>query len=423
MSETIRSIAFYLPQFHPVPENDEWWGKGFTEWTNVSKARPLFKGHHQPHFPSDMGFYDLRLAETRAAQAELAKEHGVSGFCYYHYWFNGRRILNRPFDEVLASGSPDFPFCLCWANENWTRVWDGGENKVLLKQDYSDEDDIAHFESLIPAFRDPRYIRINGRPLFLVYRTSILPDPARTAENWRRIARERGIEDPYLVRVESFSDIADPRLIGFDASVAFAPFNRGARTLFNKRIHRLLATFGVLPKGLVSHRVLEYRDVAERMAHHPLTEYKRFHAVSPSWDNTARRAAGGMILLGSGPEAYRRWVGKAAQRTLDEHVGDERILFINAWNEWAEGNHLEPDMRFGRGFLEANREGIKDALEGRVECRPRSATTAAPGRATQPPATPPSALRRLYWHAANTLLQYTMTRREMEFLKFPWSRP
>jgi len=193
MSTKIRAIALYLPQFHPVPENDEWWGRGFTEWRNVAKAKALFPGHYQPHLPADLGFYDLRLPEVREAQAELASQHGIHGFCYYHYWFNGRRILERPFNEVLESGKPDFPFCLCWANENWTRVWDGGERNVLLEQHYSFEDDLAHIRSLIPAFKDPRYIRINGKPLFLVYRTELLPDPAKTAALWQKEAIKAGL--------------------------------------------------------------------------------------------------------------------------------------------------------------------------------------------------------------------------------------
>src|SRR6266478_229140 len=188
----IRPIAFYLPQYHTIPENDIWWGKGFTEWTNVVKARPQFKGHYQPHLPGELGFYDLRLEEVRQRQAALAREYGLYGFCYYHYWFNGRRILERPFKEVLASGKPDFPFCLCWANENWTRVWDGGGQDVLLQQHYSAEDDRQHIRWLANAFRDPRYIRIGGRPLFLVYRTELLPDPARTAAIWRNEVAKAG---------------------------------------------------------------------------------------------------------------------------------------------------------------------------------------------------------------------------------------
>lgn len=203
----VRAIAFYLPQYHPVPENDEWWGKGFTEWRNVSKARPLFPGHYQPHLPADLGFYDLRLPEVREAQAELARAHGISGFVYYHYWFNGRRILERPFNEVLQSGKPDFPFCLCWANENWTRIWDGGDKHILLEQKYSAQDDLAHIQSLIPAFRDERYIRVNGKPLFLVYRAELIPDPVRTAAIWREAAIKAGVGDLYLARVESYDSV------------------------------------------------------------------------------------------------------------------------------------------------------------------------------------------------------------------------
>src|ERR1700682_5554230 len=182
---TCKLISMYLPQFHPIPENDEWWGTGFTEWANVTKARPKYRKHYQPHLPSDLGFYDLRLSETREAQAELAKRYGIHGFCYYHYWFNGKRLLERPFTEVLASGNPDFPFCLCWANENWTRRWDGREQETLLRQRYSPEDDRAHIRALLPAFEDARYIRVEGKPFFVVYRTGHMPDPRRTAEIWR----------------------------------------------------------------------------------------------------------------------------------------------------------------------------------------------------------------------------------------------
>ncbi|MDQ3627188.1 MAG: glycoside hydrolase family 99-like domain-containing protein, partial [Verrucomicrobiota bacterium] len=221
MSRPPRAIAFYLPQFHPIPENDEWWGKGFTEWTNVAKTRPIYPGHYQPHLPNELGFYDLRLPEARDAQADLARDHGIHGFCYYHYWFNGRRVLERPFNEVLASGRPDFPFCLCWANENWTRAWDGREHDVLLAQHYSEADDREHIRWLCRAFADPRYIRIKGKPLFLVYRTTALPDPRRTTDIWREEARRLGIGELFLGRVESNfpGERGDPRPLGFDAAV------------------------------------------------------------------------------------------------------------------------------------------------------------------------------------------------------------
>src|SRR6266581_5637616 len=225
-----RVIAFYLPQYHPIPENDAWWGRGFTEWTNVTKARALFRGHYQPHLPADLGFYDLRLAETREAQAELAREHGIHGFCYYHYWFNGRRLLERPFDNVLASGKPDFPFCLCWANESWTKAWDGCGD-YLIEQQYSELDDRRHMRWLVKAFDDKRYIRIDGKPLFLVYRASDLPDSLKTTTIWREEAKKSGVGEIFLAAVESNfpEERRDPTKLGFDAAVEFQPdwFNLG----------------------------------------------------------------------------------------------------------------------------------------------------------------------------------------------------
>lgn len=359
-SEQIRAIAFYLPQFHPVRENDEWWEKGFTEWRNVAKAKPLFPGHYQPHLPTDLGFYDLRLHESRQAQVELARQHGIHGFCYYHYWFNGRRILERPFDEVLESGKPDFPFCLCWANENWSRAWDGGERHLLLQQTYSHEDDEAHIRSLIPALRDHRYIRVNGKPLLLIYRTELLPDPARTAEIWRKEAMKAGIGNIYLARVESFSDgRVDPRSIGFDAAVEFAPDWRNVPApLYRRPLYVKLAHAGLIPDVHIKHRVADYAWLVQRMLAKPPVEYLRFPCVSPGFDNSARRAKDALILIGNTPEIYESWLRQVAAKTRQDRSGDERIVFINAWNEWAEGNHLEPDAHFGRGFLEATQRAL-----------------------------------------------------------------
>ena len=355
----VRAIAFYLPQFHPIPENDEWWGKGFTEWTNVTKAKPVFPGHYQPHLPADHGFYDLRLPEVREQQAVLAKEYGIHGFCYYHYWFNGRRILERPFNEVLASGKPDFPFCLCWANENWTKTWCGGSRDVLLEQNYSHEDDLEHIRSLIPAFKDPRYIRINGKPLFLVYRTELLPDPAKTAAIWQNEARKSGLPGLYLARIENFVQGVDPSSIGFDAAIEFAPDSSKAGTpLFSGHLASLLGKLNLLPTFFQDNHIYSYPATVHGMLSKPEKTYRWFRCVSPMWDNSARRSVNAAIFIGSTPAIYKQWFSKIITRTRQHHTGDEQIVFINAWNEWAEGCHLEPDQKWGRTYLEATRDAL-----------------------------------------------------------------
>jgi lipopolysaccharide biosynthesis protein len=338
----VRLLAFYLPQFHPIPENDEWWGKGFTEWANVAKAQPLFPGHYQPHLPADLGFYDLRLPETRQAQADLAREYGISGFVYYHFWFGGKRLLERPFDEVLVSRQPDFPFCLCWANENWTRVWDGDVKHVLMEQQYSEADDLAHIRWFATAFQDKRYIRFEGKPLLLVYRAGRLPDPLRTTTIWREQARKMGLGELFLCRIENFTeDRGDPRDYGFDASVEFQPdaLNYGPR-LKN-------SVYG-------DQNVYNYEILVERQLRKPEPPYRRFSCVTPGWDNSARRRSQATILMGSTPALYEFWLRTVIQKAR-QCENAENLVFINAWNEWGEGNHLEPDLVFGRRYLEATR--------------------------------------------------------------------
>lgn len=364
MTNNIRAIAFYLPQFHPIHENDEWWGKGFTEWRNVVQGRPLFPGHYQPHLPSDLGFYDLRIPEVREEQADLARRYGIFGFCYYHYWFNGRRLLQRPFNEVLESGKPDFPFCLCWANENWTRAWDGGAQHILMEQHYSSDDDRDHIRSLLPAFLDPRYIRIDGRPLFLVYRTGLLPEPRRTAEIWREEAIKAGLPDLYLARVERFSAGEDPAIAGFDAAVEFAPDKPAVEKRLNfKGLRGWLSRRGIISHAYTDHRIVRYCDVMHDMMSRPLPAFKRFRCVTPMWDNSARRKKHAWILKDSTPDLYERWIHSVAAETKARLSGDERIIFINAWNEWAEGNHLEPDLKWGHAYLEATRRAL-DSVNG-----------------------------------------------------------
>jgi lipopolysaccharide biosynthesis protein len=362
VSPLVRALAIYLPQFHPIPENDQWWGRGFTEWTNVVRARPLFPGHEQPHLPADLGFYDLRLPEVRAAQAHLARDAGIHGFCYYHYWFSGTRVLERPFAEVLRSGEPDFPFCLCWANENWTRRWDGMDRDVLLQQRYSAADDLAHIQSLFPAFADSRYIRIDGRPVFLVYRTGLLPEPARTAERWRNAAVRAGIGDLYLIRVEGFTDDPVPTDIGFDAAMPFAPDWRALPPSRRpSAVHRMLRKLQLADPLLERHAVMAYQDLAARALRRGDAAYLRYPCVTPMWDNSPRRRAhGAAIFQGSTPERYAQWLRAEIER-FTPPTPQENLVFINAWNEWAEGNHLEPCRRWGTAYLDATRDVLRQA--------------------------------------------------------------
>ncbi len=366
-----RLISFYLPQFHPTPENDAWWGKGFTEWHNVTRARPLFQGHYQPHLPADLGFYDLRVPETRQAQADLARAHGIHGFCYYHYWFEGKRLLERPFKEVLASGEPDFPFCLCWANENWTRRWDGLEQEMLIEQTYSEADDLAHIRYLIRAFEDPRYIRVEGKPLFLVYHTHLMPDLVRTTSLWRKEVQHCGFPGLYLARVEAWpEDHGDPEQIGFDAAVDFQPdwTNRPTRIMprhLGRIGRKLFPNVEKKRDPFWFNSIYQYADLARVMMARPEPAYKLFPGVAPSWDNSARRKAQAMIFTGSTPGIYGNWLRHAIATTTRRFVGEERLVFINAWNEWAEGNHLEPDEKWGLGYLEATLQALEESqLEG-----------------------------------------------------------
>jgi lipopolysaccharide biosynthesis protein len=360
----LRALAFYLPQFHPIPENDAWWGRGFTEWTNVTRARPLFRGHYQPQLPADLGFYDLRVPEVRARQAELARAAGIHGFCYYHYWFGGRRLLERPFAEVLASGEPDFPFALCWANENWTRVWDGGDQEVLLQQQYSPADDLAHIRALAPAFADPRYIRVDGKPLFLVYKPEHLPEPKRTADIWRTEADRLGIGDVYLCRVELVGTRQDPSDFGFDAAVSFQPDPTGFyRPKYESWPHRIVRRIFRPWSQFRRNQIPRYELLVEESLARldDPVDYVRFPCVSPSWDNSPRRTSGGAwIWRGATPDKYEHWLSEVVRRRTPRRP-EEDLVFLNAWNEWAEGNHLEPCQKWGHAWLESTARVLRGA--------------------------------------------------------------
>ncbi len=350
-----RLIAFYLPQFHPTPENDEWWGKGFTEWTNVAKAKPLFRGHYQPRVPADLGFYDLRVPETRAAQAEMAKEHGIEAFCYYHYWFAGRRMLERPFNEVLQSGKPDFPFCLCWANHSWTGIWAGCPGKTLIEQTYPGFDDhAAHFYTLLQAFSDSRYVTVDGKPLFLVYDPMSIPEISKLTDFWRELALKSGLKGLYLVGMAWQPDW-NPIHYGFDAATPKdrLPKLREFRSLSHKVNLLCRKYYEIIGKPTV----YLHEKVLSAWMFKDEYSYEYYPCVVPNWDNTPRSGANGLVLHGSTPELFRITLRNAIDIMLDK-PRERRIVFIKSWNEWAEGNYLEPDLMFGKSYLEVVKEEV-----------------------------------------------------------------
>lgn len=341
-----RTIAFYLPQFHPIPENDAWWGKGFTEWTNTARARPLFKGHYQPHVPADLGFYDLRVPEVREEQARLARSYGIEGFCYYHYWFgNGRRLLERPFNEVLAAGKPDFPFCLCWANQSWSGIWHGAPNRILMEQRYpGPADAAAHFALLLRAFRDERYIRVEDRPLLIIFSPEQVPEPITFFGAWRRMAEVAGLKGLFILGVRHFLGSVDPARFGLDGAI-------------DMRIP-LPAKFWLQTNGqgnIVDHPKVTQYEIPERQP-----GILNFPCIGPSWDNTPRLGNAGIVYVNSSPGLFEATVRRAAA-FVSPRPANLQLIFIKAWNEWAEGNHLEPDLRYGHQWLAALQRGLHRA--------------------------------------------------------------
>ena len=353
-----RVIAFYLPQFHPIPENDRWWSPGFTEWTNTAKAKPLFHGHFQPHLPADLGFYDLRVPETREAQAEMARQYGIEGFCYWHYWFgNGKRLLERPFDEVLESGKPDFPFCLAWANESWRGFYHGVKGKdVLITQEYPGEEDYkAHFNLVLKAFRDPRYIKVDGKPLFMIYQ----PFDNREQINhmmrvWRKLAAENGLPGIYFIAHTYFlsSDMNELKAMGFDAFNEVGLF----RYKFEKPYHYMIAT---MRHNLFKvPYIVDYGRASATFLSRLCADENVFPTIIPNWDHSPRSGRNALVLQNSTPEKFRIHLQKVLC-TIKDKAPEHRIAFIKSWNEWGEGNYLEPDLQYGRGYLEVLRDGLK----------------------------------------------------------------
>ena len=345
----LKLIAFYLPQFHPIPENDEWWGKGFTEWTNVSKALPQFAGHYQPHLPGELGFYDLRISDVQKRQAELAENYGITGFCFYYYWFGGRRILEMPLDRFAGNQAISFPFCICWANENWTKRWDGRDEEILLRQNYEHGDDVNFIKSIFSYIENERYIRVEGKPLIIIYRPSSLPDMKKTAETWRSYCKENGVGDIFLAYTTS-SDNFEPEKFGFDAAIEFPPNNIMCKEITDRYI---------LMNKEFSGKIYDYSDLIRRCSEADDVKYQLFRGITPGWDNSARKIKDCKIFQNSTPETFKKWLEDICSFTIGKYPAGRRFIFINAWNEWAEGAHLEPDRKFGYAYLDAIAEVVK----------------------------------------------------------------
>ncbi|MBR3619074.1 MAG: glycoside hydrolase family 99-like domain-containing protein [Bacteroidaceae bacterium] len=378
-----RIIALYLPQFHPIPENDRWWGPGFTEWTNVAKAKPLFRGHQQPKIPANLGFYDLRLPETREAQAELAREAGIEGFCYYHYWFGGKELLERPFREVVASGKPDFPFCLCWANHSWSnKTWNRKsamqENSMLMEQVYPGrEDDVAHFMSILPALKDDRYIRIDGRPVFVLYSPWDHPHVREWIQTWRQLSVEHGLPGLYMIGIcdstltfrqkpdgtrervmpnlessaELFQTVLD---MGFDAVNSFGK-RRGEMLSAGK--YQDLAKTVVRRLGVPVGQRYEYAKTVKGFFAPEDRWENVFPTILPQWDRTPRMASYDGVYVHATPEAFEKHVRQAVDIVSGKEP-EHRVIFLKSWNEWGEGHYVEPDTEYGTGFLTAIRKAL-----------------------------------------------------------------
>lgn len=384
MGSKARVIAFYLPQFHPIPENDAWWGPGFTEWHRVAASRPLFRSHEQPKLPGELGFYDLRLPETREAQAELARNHGVEAFCYWHYWFAGKRLLERPLDEVLQSGRPDFPFCMAWANCDWTGIWVGRDDRLLMRQTYPGVSDyVAHFRAVQPALEDSRCVRVDGKPIFLVLRPFSLPRGKEFTDTWRELALRSGIGELFLVGlVEPGLPEGDPTTIGFDARLPHLP-----RPLVRRREGGTSDGPGqkaweILQRALpgewggrirvklsriknIDLRMPRRRDYANLFAgaYHEALDPLTFNAVLSNWDNTPRFGRWGVVVTGATPARFEQLLREAVDQ-VSGRPWEHRLLFLKSWNEWAEGNYVEPDTRHGRGYLEAVRRAVFRISDG-----------------------------------------------------------
>jgi hypothetical protein len=367
MNKKARVIAFYLPQFHPIPENDEWWGKGFTEWTNVGKAKKYFRGHEQPKVPADLGYYDLRLPQVRQAQAELAKEAGVTAFCYWHYWFgNGKQLLEQPIQEVVRLKEPDFPFCLGWANHSWIRNnWNSEKNPfnhaILIKQEYPDKKDIDdHFYKMLPAFTDKRYFKIHGRLLFVIYKPFDIPDFVYFKTRWNELAHINDLPGFFFVaNSENTSNLDNEIYKKYDAISLNRTFSvwkidQSLKWRFFSRILRNISRIVGYPLNVVT-----YAKAIQKMDTPAFKEKNIFPNIIPNWDPSPRRGIGSYIYKNSTPNLFKKHVKQTLSHLIDKE-DEDKIIFLKSWNEWAEGNYMEPDLKWGKKYITALREALEE---------------------------------------------------------------
>ncbi len=348
---SVKPIAFYLPQFYPFHENDTWWGKGFTEWRNVTRGRSRFRGHYQPHLPSDFGYYDLRVEEVMEEQIELARKTGLYGFCFYYYFFNKKRLLDLPLDNFLKKKDFDFPFCLLWANENWTRKWDGKESEILIGQEYRECDDDALINSWLRYFEDDRYIRIDGRPLFIIYNPSSIPNARNKIRKWKEKLNDKG-ENPLIYMVQRIHDF-EPDNYGLDGAIEFPPHKLAS---YLPRINPFLQD----TEEKFSGDYFLYDDLVSASKNVSPDTFDLIRTIVPNWDNEPRRPLEGMGFVGSTPEKFECWLSDVIRYSIENPIcGKQSFVLINAWNEWAEGAHLEPDIYWGAGYLNAVNRCLK----------------------------------------------------------------
>jgi hypothetical protein len=351
----MKIIAYYLPQYHPVKENNEWWGPGFTEWTNVGKAKKLFRGHYQPKVPKDLGYYDLRIPEVRKRQAELASEAGVDAFCYWHYWFgNGKRLLEMPFNEVLKSGEPDFPFCLGWANEPWkAKVWDASSTKrdrVLIEQEYPGEQDYReHFYALLDAFKDKRYVRRNGKPVFVVYKPFLIPDIEKYISTWNQLAVKEGLGEGihFIGHTEKSREVEPILQMGFNA----VNIVRNGEYAHNRDLMKKIVIPTIIYKMFKQPLKISYSLMIKYFVQEQEKQANIYPSIIPNWDHTPRSGKKGSVFHNSTPELFAKHVEDVFDVVKNKDTEDQ-IIFLKSWNEWGEGNYMEPDLKFGKRYIE-----------------------------------------------------------------------